>query len=572
LSEPERKVLRRLSLLIGAFDLDAAQALACDEQVDAEQAADALDNLVAKSLISALPASRGTTRYRLPETTRVYAAKKLDENGERHATARRHAGHFARFLHSASGGRIDFPHDSRPPSMNDYLGNVRAALAWCFTDSEHAGAQSMGADRARLCIDLTAASVPLFLELSLLNECYRWATQALALLDEATRGSRREMVLQEARAVSAMWTRGNADDVRAAIVRGLEIAQQHTARASILRLLVGLQMFLLRVGAFRASRGVAEELATVAPSYADESYAIVADWLRGACEHFLGDQAAARRHLEAGFSRVGARDLALFGLDCRVRALVPYARMSWVAGSLDRAAEIARQAIAEATRLSKPLNVCFSLLYTIPVFLWRGDYAVAHDMLEQLTAHPNWRALPSLHATAMALRGELLVRRGELDQGMTLLSAALQAARADRQNTLRARAACVLAEALTAVERPGQARSVVDEVFAEIPAGEEPLDLPELLRIKSSILLAGSNPDEGEAERCLLRSLECARRQSAASFELRSAMALARLRAQRGASEHAHESLAAVYNRFTEGYGTADLRAAKELLVAIPSK
>jgi predicted ATPase len=244
----------------------------------------------------------------------------------------------------------------------------------------------------------------------------------------------------------------------------------------------------------------------------------------------------------------------------------------WLTGSPDRARKTARQAIAEAARLSKPVNVCFSLLYTAPVFLWCGDFASANDVLEQLTAHPNWRALPSLHATALALQGELELRRGELEQGIALLTPALQAMRADRQNILRARAACALAEALAAAGRLDEARSVVDEAIAEIPAGEEPLNLSELLRIKSSILLATPMPDEAAAEQCLMRSLACARRQSATSWELRTAMALARFRAQRGANGHARETLAAVYNRFTEGFDTADLKAAKELLVSIPSK
>src|SRR5690606_28773353 len=140
----------------------------------------------------------------------------------------------------------------------------------------------------------------------------------------------------------------------------------------------------------------------------DESYEIIADWLLGSSEHFIGQQSAARQHYEAGFLRAGPRNVELFGLDYRVRALVTFARVLWLNGSPDRAARTARQAISEAARLSKPLNVCFSLLYTAPVFLWCGDYAAAKDALEQLMAHPNWRALPSLHATGLALQGELM--------------------------------------------------------------------------------------------------------------------------------------------------------------------
>ena len=93
-----------------------------------------------------------------------------------------------------------------------------------------------------------------------------------------------------------------------------------------------------------------------------------------------------------------------------------------------------------------------------------------------------------------------------------------------------------------------------------------PLDLPELLRIKATTLLALPARDESAAETCLNSSLACAQHQSALSWELRTTMALMRLRAQRGASAPARETLAAVYERFTGGFETTDLKAARQLL------
>jgi predicted ATPase len=452
------------------------------------------------------------------------------------------------------------------------LGNVRAALAWCFAGSEPAAVGAADADRAQLGVNLAAACIPLFLQRSLLNECHQWSEKALGLLDDKTRGSRREMVLQEARAISAIWARGNGDEVRTAITRGLEIARERGDPADILRLLFATHLCLIRIGDFRASRPIAEELAMLAPSHSHESY--IAEWMRGSSEHFCGDQRAALRHHEAGFLRAGTRNVEIFGIDYRVRALVTYARVLWLTGSPERAAETARQAIEQAARSSKPVNVCFSLLYTVQVFLWCGDLAAAGDGLAQLMAHPNWHALPSFHASALALRGDLLVRRGELAQGIALLTPALGAMRATRQNLLRASGStsCALAEALTSPGRLDEARAVVDDAIAEIPDGEEALELCELLRIKAAILLALPEPDEAEAESLLLQSLESARRQSATGWELRTVMALARFHAQRGSVEHARQALAPVYERFTEGFDTADLKAARELLASIPSK
>jgi len=68
------------------------------------------------------------------------------------------------------------------------------------------------------------------------------------------------------------------------------------------------------------------------------------------------------------------------------------------------------------------------------------------------------------------------------------------------------------------------------------------------------------------AEDCFLRALDVARRQGALAWELRAATSLARLWGDRGRSKEARELLARVYNRFTEGFETADLKTAKGLV------
>jgi predicted ATPase len=90
--------------------------------------------------------------------------------------------------------------------------------------------------------------------------------------------------------------------------------------------------------------------------------------------------------------------------------------------------------------------------------------------------------------------------------------------------------------------------------------------MPEALRIKGEIL-AQSNPSDPESiEYCFTRSLACARRQGALSWELRTATSLARLWNQHGRPADADALLKPIYARFTEGFGTADLRAARTLL------
>ena len=89
---------------------------------------------------------------------------------------------------------------------------------------------------------------------------------------------------------------------------------------------------------------------------------------------------------------------------------------------------------------------------------------------------------------------------------------------------------------------------------------------PELYRLKGVLLLQQASDHQAEAENCFHTAISIARSQQAKSFELRAATSLARLWQQQSKRQEAYDLLAPVYNWFTEGFDTADLRDAKALL------
>jgi predicted ATPase len=88
----------------------------------------------------------------------------------------------------------------------------------------------------------------------------------------------------------------------------------------------------------------------------------------------------------------------------------------------------------------------------------------------------------------------------------------------------------------------------------------------ELHRIKGELLLRQAGADEQQAEACFQNALKVARGQSAKSLELRAVMSLCRLWQRQDKQTHARQLLAELYGWFTEGFDTADLKAAKALL------
>ena len=88
----------------------------------------------------------------------------------------------------------------------------------------------------------------------------------------------------------------------------------------------------------------------------------------------------------------------------------------------------------------------------------------------------------------------------------------------------------------------------------------------EIYRLRGELLLQQTVTQADEAAGCFEQALAVARRQQARSWELRTAMSLARLWQQQGKCAEARELLAVIYGWFTKGFDTADLQEARALL------
>jgi predicted ATPase len=131
LSDRDRRVLCRLSIFIGMFTHEGAQAVGVDAETDDVGVADALASLVDKSLIWT-SVSEGPVLFRLLDTTRAFAAAKLASSGEGDQVARRHARHYSEKLKADAIDTAIF----RGRNFSAYaphIGNVRAAVAWSFS-------------------------------------------------------------------------------------------------------------------------------------------------------------------------------------------------------------------------------------------------------------------------------------------------------------------------------------------------------------------------------------------------------------------------------------------------------
>ena len=129
LNEQERRLLCRLSVFMGGWSLEAAEAVGIGEDIETWEVIDLLTGLVDKSLV--VTESQGAhTRYRFLETIRQYAHDRLLESGEKETVQNRHAGYFLQ-LAEAAAPNLDGPEQvvwlDRLEAEHD---NLRAALEW----------------------------------------------------------------------------------------------------------------------------------------------------------------------------------------------------------------------------------------------------------------------------------------------------------------------------------------------------------------------------------------------------------------------------------------------------------
>jgi MalT-like TPR region len=116
------------------------------------------------------------------------------------------------------------------------------------------------------------------------------------------------------------------------------------------------------------------------------------------------------------------------------------------------------------------------------------------------------------------------------------------------------------------IGRPEEGLQLLEQGFASVVKSGKRASSPSLHHVKGQLLLIQNPSDVAEAERCFRAAIEIARRQSARAIELRATRSLARVLAKQGRRDAARAILAKIYNWFTEGFDTRDLKDAKALL------
>jgi predicted ATPase len=567
LSEREQAVFRALSIFPAGFTVGGAVAVVGGSDSGTSTVVEDIASLVSKSLVT-LEGSASPVRWRMLETIRVYALEKLAESGERERAARRQAVYFRDLFAPIASGPLVQPAIDDMPRHRREIDNVRAALEWAL---------SPGGD-ASIGTVLTAAYVPVWLHFVLQAECRERMERAL---DSLAQGGdlglsvQLRMQLHLALGLSLIFTMGSVERAETALAKSLEAATSLNEVDARLQALWGLWILHLNTGQCRVARVNAERFFDIAFVTDDSAAVLFADRLVGAALHFNGahDEAATRfeRVLERYSPPVDKRHTPWLHFDQVVLARAMLARVTWLRGFANRALEQARVSLDEAQARDYRFSICEALrLAVCPLALLTGDLDGAERAVTVLADLAEANNAPFWKTVGRCLRGWLLISRRDYAAGSRILRAALDTCETSGWTMQHPEFLGFLGIGLAGLGRLTEAIAAVDQAMATAHKGGEIWYVAELLRLKGEFLLREPQDEHfSVAETCFLESIDMARRQSAIAWELRSSLSLAQLRAWQHSHAEARHVLLPVYERFTEGFDTADLRSAADFLRAL---
>ena len=385
----------------------------------------------------------------------------------------------------------------------------------------------------------------------------------LHLLPESSDRNGCEIDLQLALAGCLLTAKG-AIAAKPGYMRAFELADTSGSPQQRFEALYGVWQATNMSGGSAAASCLSARLLSMTEQETDDGLRLQAHHSAWATWAFAGDPSKTREHTDAGRllydPEKHAHHRSVYGgHDPGVCARLLGAQAEWLLGYPDKALASVVDSLSLAKRIAHPFTLSLALTFSAVLHLNRRESERALSLVEAVETLAAEQRL-SLPFEPGIVHGGALVGQGAADEAIARIREGVtKSTRLGRPYGL-----AFLAEGLAWRGDRAEALTVLHEglEIARV-TGEHGWD-PELHRLAGNALLAENRLNESEAS--FQQAIRIAQAQQAKSLELRAARDLARLWGEHGRRTEARDLVAPVYNWFTEGFDTADLREAKALL------
>jgi tetratricopeptide (TPR) repeat protein len=380
-----------------------------------------------------------------------------------------------------------------------------------------------------------------------------------------------EIILQTSMARALQVTKGYTREVEQAYTRALDLSQEVGETPELFPVLRGLGSLYGYVGEFEKAGQIAEKILSMAERLGDPNMQVEGHLRLGYVLAVTGNISRGMDHLDRALSeydpdRFGTPHFHL-GNHSGVVGLNVSALLLFMVGFPERALERATNALALARRLNHPYSQAYALFHTSLLHLWRREFELTQERSQAVLDIAEEYEFLVWRAVGTCLHGAALAGLGQAEQGLAQVRLGI-----DSYQELKTPPVFwpllifTEAEVFGLAGKPEQGLAVLDSALEITGQDSENLFSIEWYRLKGDLLLALSTDNQSEAERLYLRALEIAREQGVPMLELRTAISLSRLWRDQGKAKQGRQLLSGVYEKLTEGFATADLMAAQDIL------
>jgi predicted ATPase/class 3 adenylate cyclase len=393
----------------------------------------------------------------------------------------------------------------------------------------------------------------------------------LRTLPESTERNVQELDLLIALGSVLIFTKGYSHaEVAAVYGRARDLCRLVGDTFHLAAVLQGLRIYHMYRADLASAQKAAEELLALGEGTGDCDDLVQGQRAIGMVSFFAGAFQAARDHLERGIALYDIRAHDKHALrhveDPGAVCLFVLGRALWMLGYPDQAVRRSEQAIAVAQATAHAASIAEAMIWRAEIALLRGEVQDARQRTAAALTLVTEYGLPVWSGQAIMMHGWALSEGGHSADGVAQIREGLSVLVRTGEELYRPYYLARLAEALGRTGQVEEGLSALDQGIEISCQFAVPYWDAELQRQKGELFLATDNADRTAAEACFRLATDIAQAQSARSLELRATTSLARLLAEQGKRQQAHDLLAPIYGWFTEGFDTADLKDAKALL------
>ena len=292
--------------------------------------------------------------------------------------------------------------------------------------------------------------------------------------------------------------------------------------------------------------------------------------LMGASLLFRGNIAEGRAHLDQALALYEPAEHRLlatrFGQDAEVAILSDRSWALWLLGYPEAAHRDADDALKKAREMGQAATLMYALSRAPTFSILSGDRPAAAAQAQELVALANEKGSSIWNARGLLYKGGALTLNGGGPDAIRMIADGITAARSTGSTFLLPFYLPYLARAQAELRQFDQASRCISEAMTAVETTKEKWCEAEIHRIAGEIALMSPEPNAAKAQAHFERALAVACDQKAKSWELRAAMSMAILWRNQGQRQQARDLLAPIYDSFTEGFDTPDLKEAKALL------